>query len=381
MKSVQSRREMLRLGALGGIGAAASLGFGSRARAQDGTLYQTEKDHWGWGAAPGQALPEMATNGPWKKLRAVQQKQVFDIHVHCWQTSTQGHSYMEEGRIHEKQVFVNYVDQLIASMDHHGIVRAALNPNFTSYERVRDESYKPHKDRFILSAGWPPERIFAARAAGRQMGNEAAFTPQDLADEYEAQLTRDGAAFIGEDAGAAIVRGLMPRFTMKELHPVIDVILKHDVPIQFHTGWTPSGTAFGANAARPYETASEWAAMFGKFMTNFPDVKVILAHAGGQLDGSEALRLLYSFDNAYCDTAKAPPKIVEAAVRGIGADRVLFGSDWNRPELKEYGPFFMRSAYQHWYNLNTIAIADISDEQREWILHKSAYKLLKMNIV
>ena len=115
-------------------------------------------------------------------------------------------------------------------------------------------------------------------------------------------------------AGVVIPWGLMPYYSMKELHPVIDVI-----------------------------------------------------------------RLLYSFDNAYCDTAKAPPAIIQAAVQGIGAERVLFGSDWNRPEMKEYGPYFFRATYQHWYNLNTIALADMSEDQRDWVLYKSAHKLLKLD--
>ena len=111
-------------------------------------------------------------------------------------------------------------------------------------------------------------------------------------------------------------------------------------------------------------------------------VAVFGQHTGGQfgvLDGWEAIRLLYSFDNAYCDTAKAPPAIIQAAVQGIGAERVLFGSDWNRPEMKEYGPYFFRATYQHWYNLNTIALADMSEDQRDWVLYKSAHKLLKLD--
>jgi predicted TIM-barrel fold metal-dependent hydrolase len=106
-----------------------------------------------------------------------------------------------------------------------------------------------------------------------------------------------------------------------------------------------------------------------------------MAHEGGQfphLDGWEAVRLLYSFDNVYADTAKSPPHIITAAVRGIGAERVLFGSDWNRPQLKAYGPYFLRAAYQQWWNLNNVAMADISEDERDWVLYKSAHQLLKL---
>jgi predicted TIM-barrel fold metal-dependent hydrolase len=340
------------------------------------------KERWGWGSAPHQTLPDSAVNGPWRNLRAVQQKKVFDMHTHGWETPKQGHDYRSEGQEHARDVFVNYADQLIASMDRHGIALAALNPAFTTYEQVRDQSYIPHKDRFILAAGWPPEHINSQRKGLTQTGAETNFTPQDVADEYERQVTRDGARFIGETGGNAIIRGLMPRYTMKELHPVVDMILKHDIPVQIHTGWTPTGTAISAGVGAKYVTASEWAEQVGKFMASFPEVKLILGHTGGQfnhIDGWEAIRLLFSFDNAYCDTSKSRPDIVTEAVKGIGAERDMFGSDWNRPELKAYGPYFMRSSYQHWHNLNTIAEADLTEDQRDWVLYKSAHKLLKIS--
>jgi hypothetical protein len=34
--------------------------------------------------------------------------------------------------------------------------------------------------------------------------------------------------------------------------------------------------------------------------------------------------------------------------------------------------------YQHWWNLNTIANADMTEDQRDWVLYKSARKLLKL---
>jgi predicted TIM-barrel fold metal-dependent hydrolase len=377
MNSNYSRRQMLKSGLL----AAASAAVGKTAFAQDGTLYQNQKNHWGWGAPPGQKLPEIAINGPWKTLHAVQQKKVFDIHVHGWETPKQGSNYMDEGHMHELG-FVDYTNQLIASMDHHGVAMAALNPAFTTYDEVYEKSYQPHKDRFILSAGWPPAEIAKQQTKLAMTGNEVAVTPQQVADVYEKQLTQDGAKFIGETAGNVIIRGLMPRYSVKDLHPIVDVILKHDVPVQIHTGWTPTGTAISAGAGAGYQTANEWADTVGKFLAAFPQVKLILGHTGGQfgvLDGWEAIRLLYSFDNAYCDTAKAPPEIIQAAVQGIGAERVLFGSDWNRPELKEYGPYFYRATYQHWYNLNSVAMADLTDDQRDWVLYKSAHKLLKLD--
>jgi predicted TIM-barrel fold metal-dependent hydrolase len=374
MTDTRSRRELLKIGALGG--GATILGLGASA-----ALAQSEQgdNRWGWGAAPGQNLPPSAPNGPWRNLRAVCEKKVFDLHVHAFETPVQGHNYGEESKIHAKDDYVNYVDRLIASMDRHGVATAALNPAFTTFEEVYEKSYLPHKDRFVLSAGWPPEEIKKRQTGLTMIGAETDFTPTEVAAIYDRQITKNGARMIGETAGNAITFGLMTRHSPKELHPVVDVILKHDVPVQIHTGWTPTGTAL---SMRSYQTASDWAAVVGRFMANFPDVKLVLAHMGGQFnhqDGWEAVRLLFSFDNAYCDTSKSRPDIVTEAVKGIGAERVMFGSDWNRPEMKEYGPFHLRSSYQHWHNLNTIANADLTEDQRDWILYKSARKLLKLS--
>jgi predicted TIM-barrel fold metal-dependent hydrolase len=311
-------------------------------------------------------------------MRAVREKKVFDMHVHAYETPVQGSNYVEENEIHARDDYVNYVDQLVASMDRHGIQMAALNPAFTTFEEVYETSYQPHQDRFILSAGFPPEEIKKRQVGLRMLGNEVEFTPQEVAQIYETQLTQYGAKLIGETAGNAVPFSLMPRYETRELHPVVDVLLKHDVPLQIHTGWTPTGTAINRGS---YQTAEDWAATMGRFMASFPDVKLILAHTGGQfnhLDGWEAVRLLFSFDNVYCDTSKSRPDIVTEAVKGIGAERVMFGSDWNRPEMKEYGPYFLRSSYQHWHNLNTIANADLTEDQRDWVLYRSARKLLKL---
>lgn len=372
MEKMPSRRNILRSGAMFGLGVA-TLGAGGQALAQ----YEKNDGRWGWGSGPGQNLPPSAADGPWRTMRAVQEKRVFDVHVHAYETPEQGHDYATSGQMHAKDEWRNYANELVASMDRHGIALAALNPAFTSFEEIYETAFLPHKDRFILSAGSPTVEI---RRRQRMQGAPFDITPTELAQIYETQLTKYGAKFIGETAGS-LTRNLVPKYSAKELHPIVDVLLKHDVPLQVHTGWSPTSTSRDRATDASYQSATDWAEVMGKFMASFPDVKVILAHMGGQfgqLDGREALRLLFSFDNAYGDTSKAPSYIISEAVRGVGAERILFGSDWNRPEMKEYGPYFYRSAYQQWHNLNSVANADLTQEQQDWVLYKSARKLLKL---
>jgi hypothetical protein len=362
----------LAFGAGAAAGGGAAIGGGAFAQAAPGG-----DNRWGWGAPPGQNLPPSANAGPWRSMRAVRERKVFDIHVHAYETPAQGRNYRDAGAEHARNRYVNYVNQLIASMDQHGVAKAALNPAFTTFEEVYETAFVPHRDRFILSAGSPTAETMRRMNV---QGGAIPMTPQEVAALYRTQLTRYGAKFIGETAGG-LTRNLIGRHPISDLRPIVDVLLEFDVPIQIHTGWTPTGTARDRNVAADYVTASEWADAMGRFMAAYPDVKLILAHMGGQfgeLDGWEAVRLLYSFDNCYCDTAKAPNFIIEAAVRGIGAEKVIFGSDWNRPEMKEYGPYHYRAAYQHWQNLNAVATADITEDERDWVLYKSAQRLLKL---
>ncbi len=76
--------------------------------------------------------------------------------------------------------------------------------------------------------------------------------------------------------------------------------------------------------------------------------------------------------------SKTTSTIITEGVRGIGAERVVWGSDWNRPEMKEYGPYHYRNVYQRWWNLNQIAMADLTEDQRDQVLYKTARTLLKL---
>ena len=68
-----------------------------------------------------------------------------------------------------------------------------------------------------------------------------------------------------------------------------------------------------------------------------------------------------------------------ALVCQLAAERVLFGTDWTHPELVTYGPFHFRASYMYWYNLNTVALANVTEDQRDQILYKSARKLLHLS--
>ena len=357
----RSRRNLLKVGAM--AGALSSLVPGmtdAAARVANSP-----------GGVPAQVqdanLPPEATNGPWRNLRAVKEKKVFDFHTHSWETPVQGKNYTEEKHMHDIDQWKDYTPQLIGSMDKHGVAQAALSPAFVPFETSIDSSYKNYPDRFIK---------MTSMLTNRTKGRMGEVTVEEATEILKGQI-QQGCRGIGE---GGFFWGHNGRYTVKDLKPFVDVILEHDMPVLVHSGWAVTGIA--SNYGHGYTAAWRWAERFGELMSAYPDMKFVLGHTGGAMatpDAWEAIRLAYSFDNAYCEVSKSPPEIIEAAVGGIGAERVMFGSDWNRPQPKTYGPLNEHYVFQQWYTLNNLAKANLTEDQRDQVLYKTARTLLKLN--
>ncbi len=169
----RSRRELLKTGLILGSGLAS--GFG-------GKVFGAEFVANSIGEGQEQALPPEATDGPWRNLRAVKEKKVFDMHTHCWETPTQGTNYITEKRAHDLDEWKDYTEELIASMDRHGVAQAALSPAFVPYEKYRDTSFKAHPDRFIKMSSMLTEYTKARNSAD---GRTSDITPTEAGCDSE----------------------------------------------------------------------------------------------------------------------------------------------------------------------------------------------------
>lgn len=84
------------------------------------------------------------------------------------------------------------------------------------------------------------------------------------------------------------------------------------VPVMIHTG----------NGAPFADPASAWRAV-----ESFPDVKVVLAHAGGNAMQQQAIIMAQKFDNVFLEPSWLPGVSIAEMIRQVGAERVLFSSD------------------------------------------------------
>ncbi len=307
--------------------------------------------------------PPEADNGPWRNLTAVKEKKVIDFHTHTYETPIQGTNYKEEAHMHDIDQWSDFTEGLIDSMNRHGVALSALTPAFVPYETVAETSFKAHADRFIrMTSGLT-----------RQTKGATEVSPAEMAQLYREQFDA-GARGIGETNFMLGVRG---QYTVKDLKPIIDLVLERDAPVLLHTGWAVAGQ----RPNQHYKAAWRWAEDMGSLFSAYPEVKFVLGHTGGVIenpDAWQAIRLACSFDNTYCEVSKSSPRIIAASVGAVGAERVLFGSDWNRVEPQTYGPLDQGYIFQQWYTLNNVAKADITEAQRNQILYKTARSLLKL---
>ncbi|MDA1055956.1 MAG: amidohydrolase family protein [Planctomycetota bacterium] len=115
------------------------------------------------------------------------------------------------------------------------------------------------------------------------------------------------------------------------------------------------------------------AADFMPWANEFPEVRLILAHIGCGWDGdlTHQVRAIQQsrHGNVFADTSSArsiTPGLIEWAVREVGVDRVLFGTD-----TPLYHAAMQRARIEH---------ADLSDDAKQQILRGNALRLFGLSL-
>jgi predicted TIM-barrel fold metal-dependent hydrolase len=149
-------------------------------------------------------------------------------------------------------------------------------------------------------------------------------------------------------------------FTRKEaMEPLVGLLRKHGLVLLTHAS-EPVGHIYpGKGEATP--------GLLYKFITNFPGLPVVCAHWGGGLPFYALMpEVRQALKDVYFDTAVSPflyrPEIYRHVTQLVGADRVLFGTDY---------PVLPASRL-----LKEIDNAGLSAEDRTEILSGNARRLL-----
>ncbi len=236
-------------------------------------------------------------------------------------------------------------EELLASMDAAGIDRSvACGFAWSDVELVR------RHNEYLLEA--------AGQSGGRIIPFCTVLPSADGARDDIKRLVSGGARGLGELRPQNQGYSLIDSSEADLLAWAADA---YDLTLLFHTS-EPLGHVYPGKGGLPIE-------QLGRFIADFPGVSVIAAHWGGGLPFYALMPEVHeSFARTYFDSAGTrflySPGIFGRVIELVGADHVLFGSDFPLVEQEEA--------------LRELRDAHIDDEARSLIEGENAKLLLRL---
>lgn len=243
---------------------------------------------------------------------------IIDYHVHLGKSS-QGHLYT--------------VEDLIAMMDEFHVEKCGLSI-------LNGIDTKPLNDQVLECRNKYPDRIVAF----------AYINPRDpnAVDEVHRCLGKEKMQGIKFHSWK---HGYFPD-NNQNLDKVIDAIAPYHVPILTHTG------------TAPLSLPQQWAVVAKRH----PDVTFVFAHIGYLDFGYGCIECVKDLPNVYVDTAgQVEVPILEKALLELGADRIIYASDW---PYKYVGS-----------EIEKFKILNLTKEQEYKIFYENANRILNLKEV
>ncbi len=250
---------------------------------------------------------------------------------------------------------------LISDMDRHGVAYALVQarPGSVTNEQVADV-VKKHPDRLfgLFRIGHDQE------AAGYL--DDPAPVREKAPEEIKHCIEDLGMQGMGEAFVRAFTTEIHPERIAKDLDPIMNTLSKYKVPIQIPTAWSqfPGGLYYG-NPIFVDEVAQR-----------HPDVPIILTKMGRGIGYyfDTAMAVALRNTNVFFDTVGTIGSHLRIAVDKLGAERIMFGTDWSATWR-----WISKPADLHTIRLKTLEDAGLSDGEREQILWKTAVQVFKID--
>jgi predicted TIM-barrel fold metal-dependent hydrolase len=276
---------------------------------------------------------------------------IIDFHTHVLSPRIKSHRrhYVESDPAFaaiyaDEKAKIATAEDLIASMDSEGVdISVIVNYGWGTPELCRETN-----DYILESVARYPKRLVGFCALPP--------LPRDKAVAEIERCARGGARGIGE-----LRPDTQPLdFTSREaMQPIVEAMQAQRLILLTHAS-EPVGHGYpGKGSVTPDRLYA--------FISNFPDLPVVCAHWGGGLPFYDLMpEVRQAMENVYFDTAASPflyrPEIYLQVSQLVGADRILFGSDY---------PLMLPSRL-----LREIATVNLPAGDKEMILAGNARRLL-----
>lgn len=255
---------------------------------------------------------------------------------------------------------IDSTDDLIADMDKNGV----------DFALVQARAGYVTNDMVAAAAKRHPDRMVALARVGHDQ--EAAGYHEDpgpvrekAPEELERALTTLGMRGVGEVFLRSLTNHTNPEKIAKDLDGIMRVAERHQVPVQFPTAWSqfPGGLFYGDPL---------WA---DEVAGRHPKVPVILTKMGRSITRyfDTAMAVAMRNVNVYFDVVGTSPQHLRFAVDKLGADRIMFGTDWSTTWRWLSVPDTL-----HHVRMKVLDDARLNHEERAHILWKTAAKLFRL---
>lgn len=251
---------------------------------------------------------------------------------------------------------------LLKRMDQYGITHAVVQPTSgnTTNEQVA-EVVRQHPDRFV--------GLFGLGKSQRALGyvEDPAPTRLEAPAHAEHCLSALGLRGLGEVSVRSITREIHPERIADDFDPLLDVLERHRAPVQFPTAWTQYGG--GLFYGDPL--------FVDEIARRHPGVPIVLTKMGRSIQHlfDNALMVALRNRNVFFDIVGTSPEHLRTAVREIGSDRVMFGTDWSATWRWVREP-----ADVHAMRLDVVDRADLTTAQRDDIFWRTAAGVFRLDL-
>jgi predicted TIM-barrel fold metal-dependent hydrolase len=237
--------------------------------------------------AAGARVNAERTAPPTKELRSFR---IWDIHSHLGALP---------GDTPEARMEI-----LVRDMDRLGIERLILSQGYEEYDNhATTEQVRIENDRVMRAVQHFPDRAYGSLYLNPEHVDASL-------EEFD-RCVRDGPMVCIGEVQVDL------RCNAPQLDPIVERAISMNVPILQHTLLNSEGN--GPGESTPHDVV--------ELARRHPNAQLICGHTGGNWE--LGIRIIRDTKNVYADIAGSDPTagFVEMAVRELGAERVLYGSD------------------------------------------------------